>query len=447
MDTYERQKLLGSKWECECGTTHDVPVREAIIEPGAIDGLPDVMRRQNLSGPVFLIADENTHHVAGEKVASRLGKAGFKVIPHVLKGRPIAYVSQADEVASSVPGDAATIISCGSGTITDFGKWSAFKKGLPFVAVATAPSMNGYASGIAALVKDGLKATTPVKPAVAVIADLDVLCQAPMDMIRSGLGDVLSKPVCNADWRLATLVRGGTFCKRPFELIRDLEDTYISRAHLIADRDPEAIRALTEALVFSGISMLMAGSSSPASGGEHLISHVLDMRAYEKGKIPEFHGVQVGVGTVATARLYEMIMNTEADSIDRSALQSVWERGEEALARCRNFFGKAAPAIETEFRKKHASKRGVSEETIKIINEWERIKDAVSPYLRSPKDIRDILKAAGAKSSYDDLGIKQPVFREILLLAVCVRNRYTVLDLAFTAGLLDVWADAMVAEK
>jgi glycerol-1-phosphate dehydrogenase [NAD(P)+] len=447
MDTFERQKLLGSRWACECGATHDVPVREAIIEPGAIDRLSEVMNRQNLTGPVFLIADEITYDVAGEKVASNLRKAGFKVLPHVLTGRPRAFVNKADEVAVSVPQNAGTVVSCGSGTITDLGKWAAFKRGIPFVAVATAPSMNGYASGIAALIKDGLKATTPVTPARAVIADLDVLCEAPMEMIRSGLGDVLSKPVCNADWRLATLMRGGTFCQRPFELIRDLEETYISRAHFISERDPETIRALTEALIFSGVSMLMAGSSSPASGGEHLISHILDIRAFEMGRIPEFHGVQVGVGTVATARLYEMIMNTDASLIDRAALESVWERAEDALIRCRNFFGKAASAIEVEFKRKYSSKREAHAEAAKIIDDWDNIKSAVSPFLRSPDDIRNILKAAGAKSTYVDLGVAPSVFRQILLLAVCVRNRYTVLDLAFTAGLLDVWADAVMAEK
>lgn len=447
MDTLERQKLLGSKWDCECGTTHEVPVREAIIEPGAIDRLSEVMQRQNLTGPVLLLADEITNEVAGKKAASNLRKAGIKVMPHVLKGRPRAFVNTAEEVAASVPQEAATVISCGSGTITDLGKWAAYKHSIPLIAVATAPSMNGYASGIAALIKNGLKATTPITPAVAVIADLDVLCQAPMEMIRSGLGDVLSKSVCNADWRLATLIREGCFCQKPFELIRDLEDTYISRAHLISKRDPETIRALTEALIFSGISMLIAGSSSPASGGEHLISHILDMRAYEMGRIPEFHGVQVGVGTVATAMLYEMIMNTEAGSIDRAALESVWERGEKSLTRCRDFFGKAAPAIEMEFRKKYPSKGDAHAEAAKIIEEWDGIKGAVSPFLRSPDEIRNILKAAGAKSTYDDLGVVPAVFRQILLLAVCVRNRYTVLDLAFTTGLLDFWADAVIAEK
>ncbi len=447
MDTKERNSLLGSRWECECGATHHVPVREAIIEPGAIDRLVEVMNRQNLSGPVFLIADEITHEVAGKRTASNLRKAGIEVMPHVLKGRPKAFVGTADEVAASVPQEAASVISCGSGTITDLGKWAAHKHNKPFVAVATAPSMNGYASGIAALIKDGLKATTPVTPAVAVIADLDVLCQAPMEMIRSGLGDVLSKPVCNADWRLATLIREGTFCQRPFELIRDLEDTYVSRAHLISSRDPEAIRALTEALVFSGISMLIAGSSSPASGGEHLISHILDMRAYEKGKIPEFHGVQVGVGSVATAMLYEMIMNTDASSIDRQAAESIWERSEEALSLCRNFFGKAAPAIEVEFKKKYPSKSDAHAEAAKIIEEWDKIKGAVSPFLRSPDEIRNILRAAGAKCTYFDLGVAPSVFRQILMLAVCVRNRYTVLDLAFTTGMLDIWADAVIAEK
>jgi glycerol-1-phosphate dehydrogenase [NAD(P)+] len=361
-----------------------------------------------------------------------------------LKGHPRATVELAESVAASVPPTASTVVSCGSGTVTDMGKWAAKRNGLPLVAVATAPSMNGYASGIAALVRDGLKATQTITPAVAVICDTDVLAAAPIEMIRAGLGDLMSKPVCNADWRLSTHIRGGTFCRRPFELVRDLEGCYAGRSHLLAERDPGTIAALSEALVYSGTSMLLAGSSSPASGGEHLISHVLDMRAYAEGRVPELHGAQVGVGTVATARLYERMLAAKGARLDADAISAVWDRSEEALVRCREFFGKAFDAVKAEYESKRGAAGDMRAEAARIAAGWDEIRELARPFLAPSDRIRDTLTAAGAKVSYVDLGIQPDVFRDVLVLAMCARNRYTVLDAAFSVGLIEGWADEVI---
>jgi glycerol-1-phosphate dehydrogenase [NAD(P)+] len=419
-------------------------VREALIEAGAVDRVAEVMRRMGLTGPVFLVADENTYRAAGERVCSVISKAGIRVHEHILEGRPRADVKLADSVAAAVPPGASTVVSCGSGTVTDMGKWAAKRNGLPLVAVATAPSMNGYASGIAALVKDGLKATQPIQPAVAVICDIEVLAAAPMEMIRAGLGDLMSKPVCNADWKLSTHIRGGTFCRRPFELVRDLEECYSGRAHLLEERDPKTIAALSEALVYSGVSMLLAGSSSPASGGEHLISHVLDMRAYAEDRLPRLHGEQVGVGTLSTARLYERMLSVEAGSLDQGAIARVWERGDEALSCCREFFGGAFDAVEAEHAMKRGARGDARAEAARIAGEWDEIREQVRPYLVPSARIRETLESAGAVVSYADLGVAPEVFRDVLALAMCARSRYTVLDAAFSAGLLEGWVDDVI---
>jgi glycerol-1-phosphate dehydrogenase [NAD(P)+] len=435
----ERWGLLGRSWACACGATHEVPVRAAVVEPGALRRIPSVIQELALSGPAFFLADENTQHAAGERVCGILAGAGIAVHPVVLPGRPRSEASFADAVAARVPGDARLVVSCGSGTITDLGKWAAHRRGLPQIAVATAPSMNGYASGIAALVRDGLKATTPVTPAVAVVADVDVLAAAPAEMIRAGLGDLVSKPCCNADWRLATILRGGRFCRKPFELVRDLEEISLGRAHLLSSRDPATIAALAEALIFSGVSMLMAGSSEPASGGEHLICHVLDMWALAEGRLPDFHGAQVGIGTVAMAELYELLMATRGEALDARALASVWERGEAMVDRCRGAFGGAADAVVAAFNAKRGSKAALAALSERIRERWEVMMDAAGGFVRPASEGRAVLRAAGAKAHFSELGIGAERFRDAAALAMCVRNRYTSLDLAFAAGLSEIW--------
>ncbi len=431
----KRSKLLGSRFACECGATHAVPVREALIGPGAVAGLPGLLRRLDLSGPAWLLADGNTMQAAGERVVSLLAAARIEVRTRVLPGRPRSEKAFADAIADELPANARLVISCGSGTITDLGKWAAHRRGIPLVAVATAPSMNGYASGIAALIEGGLKATTPVTPAIAVVADTEVLAAAPMEMIRAGLGDLLSKPVCNADWRLSTLLRGGRFCGRPFALVKDLEAIYAGRSHLIPKRDVETIGALSEALIYSGVSMLLAGSSEPASGGEHLVSHVLDMLAHARGELPDFHGAQVGVGTLVTAALYERLLAIEPAELDRGALDSVWERGEALLESCRGFYGAAFPSVAEQFRRKRGSREQASAEARAIAARWDELRAAVRPFLMPAERIREILAAAGAKTSFAELGVEAATSRELLRTAHCVRSRFTVLDVAFALGL------------
>ena len=150
--------------------------------------------------------------------------------------------------------------------------------------------MNGYASSIVALLVNKLKCTIATRSAVAVIADLDVISQAPLEMNRAGLGDIVSRGVSIADWKLAELVKGEYFCRVPFEIIADLEDVYAPNISRLSQGDTEVLRALMETLIYSGISMVIANTSAPASGGEHLISQQLPRNSYLGGLTYELSG-------------------------------------------------------------------------------------------------------------------------------------------------------------
>ena len=196
------------------------------------------------------------------------------------------------------------------------------------------------------------------------------------------------------------------------------------------------IGALSEALIYSGVSMLIAGSSEPASGGEHLISHVLDMLAYAKGELPDFHGAQVGVGTLVTASLYERLLALTTADLDRVALESVWERGEALLESCRGFYGDAYPSVVEQFHRKRGSREQAIAEARAIAERWDELREAVRPFLMPSERIREILSAAGAKTTFAELGVDAATSREVLRTAHCVRSRFTVLDVAFALGLV-----------
>jgi len=160
-------------------------------------------------GEIAVIFDDNTLAAAGTEVVAGLETTGRRVHrmllrPHAGHERVVCDDETLDEVSRelSSSGVVATV-TVGSGTISDLGKMGSHRAGIPDVAVGTAPSNNGYTSAIAAILSKGVKTTQPCTPAVAVLADPEVMRNAPYRMIASGIGDLYSKPVSNADWRLS----------------------------------------------------------------------------------------------------------------------------------------------------------------------------------------------------------------------------------------------------
>lgn len=429
----ERVRLLGNSFDCDCGHTHSVPVLRVEIGRGVTAQLPTLMQALFIDGSGFLVCDETTWDVAGKSILA-LGIHGLHkfVIP---SGRPHADLETAEEVKNAVI-RADYLIACGSGTVTDLTKYAAHRLGVPCIAMATAPSMNGYTSGIVALTVGGLKKTLPVTPVLGMIGDTDILAQAPLAMIQAGLGDLVSKPVCNADWKLASMIRGEHFCALPSRLIADLEAIYLPQASAIPSRDPKVIHALIEAIAYSGISMILAGSSAPASGGEHLISHSLDMQRGLQGEEPlDFHGTQVGVATLTTARLYEYFLQLRHDDIDWDAAMNHWKPIDALAPALSATWGEAGDAVIAAFQKKHPATLEDHHREIETIKaRWTELQDAVRPLVAGTPAIAKALKAAGAKTTHKDLGLTDAAFATTIRGARFIRERYTILDLLDTTG-------------
>jgi glycerol-1-phosphate dehydrogenase [NAD(P)+] len=434
----KRNELLGADWVCECGARHVVPVKIVSIRSGAINDLPSAVKDLTGAKKILLISDSITHEVAGKQAANLLAGANVGVRELVLPFEKPVVDSETAAWVTSQAGDEDLLVSCGSGTVTDLTKYTAFKKKRPFISVATAASMNGYASGIVAITEKGVKKTVPANPPAAVIADLDILRNAPSHMTCAGLGDVISKPVSMADWKLASFVKGETFCPVPFEIIKDLEKIYMGSPKLLAKGDEKTIAALTEALVFSGISMVIAGSSAPASGGEHLISHTLDMQAALKNKRHDLHGAQVGVAAVVTASLYERVLKIDPGGIDLTKIREHHEA--DKTSRFNDFWGAAAPFVCEEYRKKQMPWTEKKEELTRIFRNWDAMVSELSSFLIPSVRIKRVLTDAGAKSHYIDIGVSPEEFRQALVMAKTMRSRYTILDLADDLNVLEPFA-------
>ena len=290
--------------DCGCGKHHTCEIEQVYIEKGAVERLREICREER---KILLVADGNTFAAAGEQVLTALtDKEVHRVVfpgTEILVPNETAIAAVTDQLA-----DAELIVGIGSGVIQDLCKYVSHFEKVPYVIVATAPSMDGYASNGAAMITGGMKVTYPAGLPKAILADPEVLRLAPMEMLQAGYGDVIGKFSALNDWKLSKLVNGEYFCQWIYDLTYGQIQKVIELAEGICKREAESVQALMEALVIIGILMSFAGSSRPASGSEHHLSHFFEITGILEAA-PYFpHGIDVAYSTVVTAQLREEIL-------------------------------------------------------------------------------------------------------------------------------------------
>lgn len=291
---------------CSCGRYHTCPIKYVFIERGAISRLGEIASEYK---NIIVVADENTARAAGERVAASLGGKNVEYL--TFPAEPLLIpneqaIAALDERAVGKD----LIIGVGSGVIQDLSKYVSHLRSIPYFIVATAPSMDGYASTGAAMITDGMKVTYPAGLPSAVIADIDVLKDAPLDMIKAGYGDVVGKYSALNDWKLSALINGEYFCDYVYELTFAALNKTVPLAESLMKRDAESIGTLTEALILVGIAMSFAGNSRPASGSEHHLSHFFEITGivHKRKYLP--HGIDVFYSTLVTQSIREKLLAT-----------------------------------------------------------------------------------------------------------------------------------------
>ncbi|HXP19561.1 MAG TPA: iron-containing alcohol dehydrogenase [Streptosporangiaceae bacterium] len=306
--------------------SHDWPLRpiglrRVVDRRGALDDIGEVLAGLGAgSGQVVVLAAATPMSVAGaglRAVVERL--AGSRLAVKWVVLGPADGSVHADEetvaAARAAARGASCVVTVGSGTITDIGK-AAAAAGTALVAVQTATSVNGYADPLAVLLRDGVKRTTPARWPDALIIDHDVLLGAPAELNRSGLGDMAAMFSSTADWYLASVLEAGgpPYLAQVAGLVRPHGERMFALAEGLID-DADQLAGLARLLTLSGITMGVAGSTAPASGMEHAISHLLEMAATaaDLGGAANLHGTTVGVASVVAAATWAHVRQRIAD--------------------------------------------------------------------------------------------------------------------------------------
>jgi len=438
----ELSQLLGTAFECTCGKTHRLPVRKFVYDRAALEELPGIVRDCVGTAPssrVVVVADTRTWEVCGRRAFATLKRMRVDVAEAIVAdgehGTPTCDDATFQVLLTRLR-DAGPrmVVAVGSGVVNDLCKWTSFELGIPYLVVATAPSMNGYAAANVAPTVGGVKILIEARPPLAVIAEPHVIAGAPQEMISAGFGDTIAKYQSNSDWRMNHLLLGEYYCDFCAGIVGDLEPLYLARPEGIRERDASAVGGLFAALFWSGVAMTLVGTSAPASGGEHLLSHTLDMIAMARGHRHDLHGRQVGIGTLLSAALYEKISAIETPTL-RALPPQVDKR----------FWG-TDPVVEAVARQYEAKKAGLDavRRCLTQQGSWDRLRSHLADLPRSPQTIRDWLQRAGGATSPEAIGCSKEQLREAALHMHEIRKRFTVVDLAWMVGVLPDSLDEIV---
>ncbi len=433
MEISEKMFEMNGK-KCACGKVHKIPFVKYESGSGVINTLCPHIRALGGTKP-FIVADVNTFKAAGEKVEKILKDGGFDFSKHIFtENRTEPDEKAIGSLVLHFDRSCDIIVAVGSGVMNDLSKILSKTTGLPFIIVATAPSMDGFASDTSSVIRDGLKVSVNSRSADVIIGDTDILRNAPVKMLLSGLGDMLAKYPSICEWRIGQLLNGEYYCEDVALLVRGALKKCVDNADGLLSRDEEAVKAVFEGLIISGVAMAYAGLSRPASGTEHYISHIWDMRNAEFGTPFDFHGIQCGIGTLLTAKLYDELLKITPDR--EKALKSVNEFDLSAhYVKLRELLGNSAePMIEGEKREKKYDLAAHAARLEKIIANYDEIKDIILAEIPRYTELYELLKRLGAPMSAEDIGNDSALLPFMFIATRDVRDKYILSRLAWDMG-------------
>lgn len=437
MNSSEKQKILEDALRFATST------KVFLSKVGAIDDLPQIVSRLYPSAILMPVADENTWEAAGKITMQVLRKAGISVLdPYLFPGKPTLEADYdlsvvLSEIFRETPN--AIPLAIGSGTINDLVKLGAHLVDKPYICVATACSVDGYASDGAALLTNGFKMTHACPAPEVIIGDSTIMDNAPKELTSSGYADLMAKVPAGADWILADFLGEDPIQPVSWQLVQDHLRSWLA--------DPNDTEAIFTGLTLCGLAMQYQKDSRPVSGAEHLLSHVWEMEHHTYKGSTILHGIKVGIGTLlTTAVLFFLVERGVEGGIP---LKSNDEVIKDKLALLQTDFGhlsdlgKMRSTLESKYS--NPSKQGKNREM--LLASWPQLAEQIRTQLYSYKEVSTLLTLAGCPVKAKDIGFDKRYVIETLRKAQLIRNRYTVLDVLDDLGLMEIAIEALIANK
>lgn len=398
---------------CSCGHMHRTEIQDVQIGSGLVHNVGSILKKNNFSQHILLVADKNTQ-AAADGIAESL--QGFSVEYKVYDNIRVAEMKHVKELEDIIKCRDISILSVGTGSINDPCRLAAANQNKKLCIFATAPSMDGFASYSSPIVKNGFKSSYPAKSPEVIIGDTKILASAPTYLKSSGFGDMVAKYIGLVDWKISSILTNEPYCERVAELTRSAVDKLMSMADRVTVNDEETAGEIFKSLLMTGIGMSFMQNSRPASGSEHIIAHLMECIELRDGIIPNYHGEDVGVFTLQMLKYYNTLAKRE--SITAKKEQVDWEE-------IYDFYGEMADEV-----KKLNQPKTVTDEVDpkKLEEQWPEIRKIIIN-IPDYEQVYSAMKKAGCKLTYEDIGKPRRLAEDCIMYSPYMRYRLTLLRL------------------
>lgn len=435
--TYDSDsRMILEGLECNCPCDHSLPTQDIYIGSDLLPSLPAYIKKRGLGSHCVVVCDENTYRVAGKRVHEILTAAGIDsiLLKFVREEELVPDERTIGELLLTIQPETEFLVAVGSGSITDTCRVNAARCKLPFVSVGTAASMDGYTSVVAPLILNGVKIHRNGPCPEIIVCDLDVLATAPIEMVRSGVGDVLGKYIAIADWQIGNIINGEPYCPTCGSIVLEAVERLLENVDDINARTEKGMKVLIEGLILSGITIMIVGHTRAVASVEHNIGHYVEMRMLDRyGKAPS-HGATVGASTLLVYPIFKKFAESDISNIDVEKLYPIDPevRRQFVLRAYGEIAGNTIMAenpgdfltVEELRRRAAAAKERFSD--IKAVI------DGMPDYER----IYDAMKRLGAKLTLPELGVDDDIIRMGVNCAKDYRTRYTLFKTMDELGVL-----------
>lgn len=398
---------------CPCGREHRTAVQDVQIGSGLVNRVGEILIKNNFPKSILLVADRNTLNAAkGIKESLKHFSVEYKIYDEIR----VARMEHVEELESIIRGRDIGVLSVGTGSVNDPCRLAAARQGKMLCIFATAPSMDGFASYSSPIVANGFKASYPAKSPEVIIGDTKILASAPKALKSSGFGDMIAKYIALVDWKISSILTGEVYCPKVAKLTRDAVDILMTMADRVTQNDEETAGEILKSLLMTGIAMSFMQNSRPASGSEHIISHLIECVELRDGIIPNFHGEDVGVFTLLMLKYYNELAEKEMIKAKKENVN--W-------ADVYSFYGEMADDV-----KKLNEPKTVTDEVDPkdLENKWQKIREIIKS-IPSYEECIDAMKKAGCKTTIADIEKPQELVEDCIKYSPFMRYRLTLLRL------------------
>ncbi|MDY4224318.1 MAG: iron-containing alcohol dehydrogenase [Candidatus Limivicinus sp.] len=399
------EKYVG---KCVCGREHTLETKKVVVEYNALANFEQYMEDVGLAGKRRAVVYDTMVYQLTE---GKHVKADQEI---VLEAKGLRAEDTLIEEMMKQLDNPEVIVAFGAGTIMDFGRYPAYKLGIPFVAIPTLASSDGFTANICSAILNGQKKSTPMCAPILVVADLDIIKGAPARLVASGINDILAKYISLTDWRIAHLVAGEYFCptvaelaEHALELMREAADKYAATG--VADHE-----AMTMAQMESGLTMQLLNHSRAASGAEHLMAHLVELHPPRFEKAEGIHGECVGVGTFECIKVYHELAKKTPKAKPFQPLTEEWVR--------EKFGERLMPGI----MKENENDVLATFPSQNIVDHWDEIRELIAQ-IPPVEEMEKLYSDCHCKYRPEDIGIDPSLADEMLEISAAIRNRLTLI--------------------